>query len=396
MSKAFDFIINYLRKSDTKKNIIIISVIAILIRIIFMPFESGDYKMFLSDWCEYLELNGGFKAIVDVEADYNAIYLYFLAFFTYLPVKYLYSIKILSIIFDFVLAIGIYLITYEFFKDNKDVVIYQTLSFGAVLLLPTVILNSSFWAQCDSIYAAFIVLSLYFMIKKKYNICFILYAVAFTFKLQSIFILPLYGILYLKNRDFSIIKFFWIPLVNFLLYIPAILLGKPVLSVFDAYFTQVNNYDYKTVFGYPNIYNLFPIDATYLIKPGIIFTMCLLGTITIYILCTKGKIDKGDMIELGIGIIFLVTYFLPKMHDRYAFVGEVLVVMYFIITRKDKIATIIVVLGSLGTYCACLIGLPDALVTVISIFEIYPVFIFTKNIICKRKKLNEEYAFKNV
>lgn len=392
MNSVFNYVLNYLRKNDTKKNIIIISIIAILIRIIFMPFESGDYKMFLSDWCEYLELNGGFKAIVNVEADYNAIYLYFLAFFTYLPVKYLYSIKILSIIFDFVLAIGAYLITYEFLKDNKDVAIYQTLSFGAVLLLPTVILNSSFWAQCDSIYAAFIVLSLYLMIKKKYNICFILYAVAFTFKLQSIFMLPVYGILYLKNRDFSIIKFFWIPLVNFILYIPAILLGKPVLSVFDAYLTQTTNYDYKTVFGYPNIYNFFPIDAVQLIKPGIIFTMSILAAITIYILCTKGKIDKGDMIELSIAIVFLVTYFLPKMHDRYAFVGEVLAVIYFVIKGKDKLATLIVVVGALGTYCACLIGLPDAVVVVISILEIYPIFIFTRNVICRRQKLNEEHC----
>ena len=392
MNSVFNYVLNYLRKNDTKKNIIIISIIAILIRIIFMPFESGDYKMFLSDWCEYLELNGGFKAIVNVEADYNAIYLYFLAFFTYLPVKYLYSIKILSIIFDFVLAIGAYLITYEFLKDNKDVAIYQTLSFGAVLLLPTVILNSSFWAQCDSIYAAFIVLSLYLMIKKKYNICFILYAVAFTFKLQSIFMLPVYGILYLKNRDFSIIKFFWIPLVNFILYIPAILLGKPVLSVFDEYLTQTTNYDYKTVFGYPNIYNFFPIDAVQLIKPGIIFTMSILAAITIYILCTKGKIDKGDMIELSIAIVFLVTYFLPKMHDRYAFVGEVLAVIYFVIKGKDKLATLIVVVGALGTYCACLIGLPDAVVVVISILEIYPIFIFTRNVICRRQKLNEEHC----
>ena len=54
VNSVFNYVFNYLRKNDTKKNIIIISIIAILIRIIFMPFESGDYKMFLSDWCEYL------------------------------------------------------------------------------------------------------------------------------------------------------------------------------------------------------------------------------------------------------------------------------------------------------------------------------------------------------
>lgn len=385
MEKAFNYMVDYLKKSSTKKNIIKISIFALLIRSTLLIFESGDYTMFLSKWCEYLKSNGGFKAIVSIEADYNAVYLYFLAFFTYLPIKYLYSIKILSIIFDFVMALGAYLITYEFYKDDENVKVYQTLSFAAVLFMPTVILNSSFWAQCDSIYAAFVVFSLYFMLKKKYNTCFILYAVAITFKLQAIFLLPVYGLLYLKNKEFSIFKFLWIPIVNFLLYIPAIILGKPISSVFDAYFTQVNNYDYKIVFGYPNIYNFFPLDAVYLIKPGIIFTMCLLAVVALIVLYTRKKINNEDIIELSIGIIFLVTYFLPKMHERYAFVAEVLVVIYFIISKKNQNATMIAMLVALATYGAGLMGLPDFVVTTIALFQIYPVVIFIKNIISKRE-----------
>lgn len=385
MEKAFNYMVDYLKKSSTKKNIIKISIFALLIRSTLLIFESGDYTMFLSKWCEYLNSNGGFKAIVSIEADYNAVYLYFLAFFTYLPIKYLYSIKILSIIFDFVMALGAYLITYEFYKDDENVKVYQTLSFAAVLFMPTVILNSSFWAQCDSIYAAFVVFSLYFMLKKKYNTSFILYAVAITFKLQAIFLLPVYGLLYLKNKEFSIFKFLWIPIVNFLLYIPAIILGKPISSVFDAYFTQVNNYDYKIVFGYPNIYNFFPLDAVYLIKPGIIFTMCLLAVVALIVLYTRKKINNEDIIELSIGIIFLVTYFLPKMHERYAFVAEVLVVIYFIISKKNQNATMIAMLVALATYGAGLMGLPDFVVTTIALFQIYPVVIFIKNIISKRE-----------
>ena len=385
MEKAFNYMVDYLKKSSTKKNIIKISIFALLIRSTLLIFESGDYTMFLSKWCEYLKSNGGFKAIVSIEADYNVVYLYFLAFFNYLPIKYLYSIKILSIIFDFVMALGAYLITYEFYKDDENVKVYQTLSFAAVLFMPTVILNSSFWAQCDSIYAAFVVFSLYFMLKKKYNTSFILYAVAITFKLQAIFLLPVYGLLYLKNKEFSIFKFLWIPIVNFLLYIPAIILGKPISSVFDAYFTQVNNYDYKIVFGYPNIYNFFPLDAVYLIKPGIIFTMCLLAVVALIVLYTRKKINNEDIIELSIGIIFLVTYFLPKMHERYAFVAEVLVVIYFIISKKNQNATMIAMLVALATYGAGLMGLPDFVVTTIALFQIYPVVIFIKNIISKRE-----------
>jgi len=197
--------------------------------------------------------------------------------------------------------------------------------------------------------------------------------------------LPVYGLLYLKNKEFSIFKFLWIPIVNFLLYIPAIILGKPISSVFDAYFTQVNNYDYKIVFGYPNIYNFFPLDAVYLIKPGIIFTMCLLAVVALIVLYTRKKINNEDIIELSIGIIFLVTYFLPKMHERYAFVAEVLVVIYFIISKKNQNATMIAMLVALATYGAGLMGLPDFVVTTIALFQIYPVVIFIKNITSKRE-----------
>lgn len=349
--------------------ILLVCAIGLLIRLNFINDAGGDYTSFLSEWCEYLSLNGGFKAIPFVDSDYNAIYLYFLALFTYIPIDNLYLIKILSFIFDFVMAFAAGMIISHFKKDNANKNVYFVVVFAGVFLMPTVILNSATWVQCDSIYTAFIFLSLYFMLKKKYDLSFILYGVALTFKLQAIFLLPAYGIICLKNKEFSILKFLWIPIVNFILFIPALIVGKPILSIFDAYLCQVGKYAYKTVLGYPNVYYFFSIKEVSLIKPGIILTMVLLFSLMFFVLFTKEKLKDRDIIELSLTVVFLVTFFLPEMHDRYGFVAEVLAMVYFIIIQKNWFILMLININAVITYASFLFGVPESVMPVVAIYQ---------------------------
>ncbi len=366
--------------------IILISILALIFRFKYINNTSQDYDVFLKTWCKYLRENGGFNAIPSVNTDYNVLYLYFLAFFTYLPINDLYLIKFLSFIFDFIMAItGYYLISY-FKKDDINKNLYSLIVFAGILLMPTVILNSSRWVQCDSIYTAFLFISLYSMLKKKYNLSFIFYGVAITFKLQAIFLLPALGIIYLKNRDFSFAKFFWVPLVNFITYIPAIIIGKPISSIFDAYITQTGEYTYKTTLGYPNIYYFFSTNKVELIKPGIIFTMILLLALMIFVLCTKGKLKDKDIIELSITVIFLVTFFLPEMHDRYAYTAEVLSLIYFFIIKRDWLILLMINLNAFANYSSFLDGVPEEIMPIISVYQFVVVCYFLINFIRNRIK----------
>lgn len=365
---------------------ILASIIALILRFKYLNNAGGDYDGFLGDWSKYLRDNGGFKAITSVDTDYNALYLYFLAFFTYLPIRDLYLIKFLSFIFDFVMAIaGSYLISY-FKKNSPYKNVYSLIVFSGILLMPTVILNSSRWVQCDSIYTSFLFFSLYFMLKKRYNISFIFYGIAITFKLQAIFLLPAIGIVYLKNRDFPFIKFFWVPLVNFILYIPAIIIGKPITSLFDAYISQTGKYAYRTTLGYPNVYYFFPTDKVELIKPGIILTMFLLFALMLFVLCTKGKLNDKDIIELSLTVIFLVTFFLPEMHDRYGYVAEVLSLVYFFIIKKDWLILLIINMNVLVDYASYLDGVPEEVLPAIAVYQLVVVLYFIFNFIRKRLK----------
>ena len=69
-----------------------------------------------------------------------------------------------------------------------------------MILLPTVVMNSSIWGQCDAIYVTFCVGSVYFLIKKRPWLAAAFFGVAFTFKLQAIFFLPVLVMVLIVNR----------------------------------------------------------------------------------------------------------------------------------------------------------------------------------------------------
>lgn len=56
-------------------------------------------------------------------------------------------------------------------QKKNDKVFFIT--FAVVIMLPTVILNSAYWGQCDSIYTTFIILTLLYLYKGKYHGAFV-------------------------------------------------------------------------------------------------------------------------------------------------------------------------------------------------------------------------------
>ena len=166
---------------------VVTSLLALLVRICLLRFQSYDYLHFLSRWFEYLKENGGFKGLGSYIGDYNAPYMTIMAALTYIPVNSLYTIKAVSVFFDFVLALSAsYLVAVHVDKDKK---VYALISYALVLFMPQVIANSAAWGQCDSIYVALIIWALFFLYTDKSIFCFILLGISFAFKLQTVFIL---------------------------------------------------------------------------------------------------------------------------------------------------------------------------------------------------------------
>ena len=185
MKRIFDFekkIIKFFKDNYITIELLIITLLVLGIRYYELDFESRDFTRFLSPWFDYLKNNGGLKALSNYPGDYNAPYVTIIALLTYLPIKKLYLIKTVSVIFDFTLALSAaYLVGYIVPKNKKE---YSLLTYSLILFSPIVFLNSALWGQCDSGYATFIVLALLYLFKEKYVKSFIFLGIAFVLRIN--------------------------------------------------------------------------------------------------------------------------------------------------------------------------------------------------------------------
>ena len=142
--------------------LLIILSFGLLLRYNLFYFESEDYIQNLQHWFANIKSNGGIYGIKYLVGNYTPPYTYLLALLTYLPFSSLTSIKLLSVFFDVLLSMLVALTVFTL-RKNKN---YAILAFSIVFMLPTVIVNSSLWAQCDSIISFFIVFSLYCFLRE--------------------------------------------------------------------------------------------------------------------------------------------------------------------------------------------------------------------------------------
>ncbi len=211
-------------------------VAAMVIRWQFVDFQSGDYRAFLDRWYAYLAENGGFAALRDGSfSNYNTPYLVLLAITTYLPVPEIVAIKAISVIFDVALAGFAYKIIAALRPGSRWL---PTLAFGAVIMLPTVIMNSSVWAQCDAIYVTFCVGSVYFLIKRRPWLAAAFFGIAFAFKLQAIFFLPVLVVVLIINRH-RLRTLLAAPAAFLACLMPALIAGRSLLSQLSVYPAQI-------------------------------------------------------------------------------------------------------------------------------------------------------------
>lgn len=376
MFKFEEKVINFCKKNYIILFVILITFLAFFVRFKMLDFASYDYNNFLKPWFDDLKSNGGLKGLATYNGDYNAPYMTILALLTYLPINSLYSVKFVSIVFDFLLAISSGLLVKELVKQNKK--IYFVLTYAILLFVPSVLLNGAYWCQCDSIYTTFIVLSLLFLVKEKYIPSFIMLGLSLSFKLQFIFILPLYLILYVMKKKFSILNFLIIPIVDIVLCLPAIIYGKPILDCLTVYFKQTATYSKSLVLNFPNIYQIFTGNVDIFYTLGEVITIFVCALTLMYILYKKIKFNSEKILLLGIWFITTLTFLLPGMHERYLFVGEVLSILYFIVYRKNGFFMLFVNLCPMITYSIFLGGLNFQYMQLLSIGFLILLYFYTK------------------
>lgn len=285
MTKIEQYIYDWIKKNLGLLCVIAVTAIRLWICFYLRRFESGDFQHDLQPWFEEIKANGGWQAMKQQVGNYNILYQMIIAGMTYLPFKALYLYKGLSIFFDFLLAGACGLFVCRL-RDSEPQMLFAGV-YAAVLLLPVTYLNSAAWAQCDSIYIAFVIMALCFLFEKKYVPSFLLLGMALAFKMQMIFILPFFLFYYFLEKKYSILNFILILVGWYGLSIPGILMRGNWLEPYQLYFQQTDTHRLMWL-NFPSFWILVGDNYEMLKKPAILITVSVLGMALVYAMY-KGK-----------------------------------------------------------------------------------------------------------
>ena len=334
-----------------KKFLALLIAMGLVIKLLILPFipEPGDYTFFLKPWVEFIRSHGYWQAFRFEFANYSPAYLYFLLGIAKLGGEPLIPIKLLSICFEYVAAWFIGGIAYQKYRENW----VRWCALAVVPLLPTVLINSSYWGQCDSIYVSFLIGSIYFALKKRSFLSILFLGISFSFKLQAVLLFPFYFVLLLRNR----IKWYYfllVPAVYLISLLPAYCAGRPLTELLSVFVAQSGHYEELSL-QFPNLYMWISNDYYEPVKwGGILFTF-LFALLMCGLLAKKYKTELTDdyLVRLALLSAVIFPFLLPGMHERYMYAGDLLAIVYIMYFPSKFYNALGVPLISFFSYALC-------------------------------------------
>lgn len=344
----------------------LIVAMALLIRLFFLDFETEDGMAYFALWVNrFREL--GIKTSLGANiTDYSPLYTTVLTILSLLPMKALTIVKIVPIVCDFVIGL-VALLIYRLYKGDEATITGKVIIIFVTLLNPISVLNSSAWGQSDSAYACFLLLGLYYLSKvekegdKLSDVSVIMFALAISIKLQAVFTLPVLLYFYIAkkrtaySKGVKLSQFIWFPIVYFVSAIPMFLCGKTLKDIFSVYAQQTGEYNDTLTMRY---YNFFTLIGDRLNESnfdgyfyyGMIMAVAVLFLIYYLSFRKEVTLDVSNLLLLSIVTVLTLNYFLPSMHERYAYVAEVAIVILACLNKKYVIPSILTVVCTLSAY----------------------------------------------
>jgi len=349
-------------------------VVAVMIRVALFNHITADYQNFLSEWVNIFRKHGAVALTMEV-GDYNLPYQYILLLISKLPLNPMYMIKLVSIIFDFALAL-LLMCMVERFIDKK----HGLLTLTAALLIPTIWFNGALWAQCDALYCFFVLACVYAMLADRPVLSVALLTVGFCFKLQTVFFFPVI-LLGLWGKKIKLRHALVFPAVYLISILPALLAGRSLISALSIYLHQAGQYNERLTYNAPNIYQFMPFGELsnqpaytpilkfipgvngeqwnewytpdtirYLLAALVPYAGMLALCLVFYLYNRRKKIGMGHIWELSLAFTLLLPLVLPKMHDRYFTLAEIFAILYALQYPKRWYVPVLVIFSSFMAY----------------------------------------------
>ena len=330
---------------------VLLLALAFVSRAMVFDYETLDYQDFLTHWVDFFRFNGGFAALDTPVGNYNIPYLYFMALFSYSGIKDLYLIKLLSVFFDVVLAYGSMMLLGKYAQSP----VRRLACFFTVLFLPTVFFNGAVWGQCDSIYVSLAVMSIVLALDGKPVRAMIFIALSFGFKLQAVFLMPVFAVLLIAGKV-KLKHFLVFPLTYVILVLPAVIAGRPFLDTLLLYFGQTGsigdalNYNSSSLFAILERVQNTALASRLAILAAFLFMLLVIALVFF------GRKQMTNRVILGAAVLFAIgiPFLLPHMHDRYFFAADIMTVIMAFAAFEYFPGAFLVQFGSLLGYHAYL------------------------------------------
>ena len=323
-----------------------------------LPLSNSDLDYWYTRWVISLRSAGLSATVHSPEFDYQPIYLVLLQSIDWLsPVEApIVTVKLAALAGLATLLPLPFLMARERSPLPASVAIALTLC-----LVPSVVANTALWGQADILYASPLLWAIYLGASGRLGLALVPFGLALTIKLQAIFLAPLFVFAVLRRPA----SLRYVPLI-IVGFVPAMLAslasGTGLLRVAGVYIDQFN-YFHRLSMNAPNIWEVLGRLVDPLYGPGVVVGLSLGIGLSLYIAGLalapvhadrsaqwREKLYWLVALLAAIGIPFL----LPKMHDRYFFVADILTLLALIKYRTYLFGACFALMqsGSLLAYLA--------------------------------------------
>jgi Gpi18-like mannosyltransferase len=292
---------------------------------LFIHVRNDDLNIFVIPWYERLVAHGQFAALGAQFDDYTPPYLYLLGLATYTggtldPAA---AIRLINVPFIFFASWIIYRLALRSGRGKRAAGM-AALLFAA---LPETVMNGIVWGQSDIIFTSFVLGFLLLLLEERTWLAALMLSIAFTIKLQTIFIAPLVLALLLLRR-LSWWQLICGPIVYVLLVLPAAIAGRPWQELLTIYIGQISDDNTKALLSlnaanpYLLIQRVLPPE---LFDTAVIVAVVLavfVGLAMAIAFVIRPPRTPATILLCATICLLVMPFVLPKMHERYFFLAD--------------------------------------------------------------------------
>jgi Gpi18-like mannosyltransferase len=298
---------------------------------------SPDITVFYLRWYEHIVQYGRWASLEGSYADYSPPYLYILSLVSFLNGKIspIVLIKLAQVP-------GMIAASWLFWSICRKLGCSQTRSLLAawiVLVAPEVFQNTLLWGQCDMLHTACLLLMLRLLLAKRGGWAMAALGVAIAFKLQAIFVGAAVAALFVSG-EVPLWSSLCVPAAYMAMMLPAHLAGRPWKQLALIYTQQYGAHP-DIALSVANPYQLIHYFSMrharfywFVLHGALVLTVAASIALIWFLSRSRWRLRGERLILATTAALLISPYLLPKMHDRYFFAGDVMVLLLMMLKPK--------------------------------------------------------------